>query len=208
MVLEADVASESRRPPPPPFRRSCANRLFYCFTPFSPSRKRWRRPHTAEKSVHSEQIGHAIRSLDVPFLYRDFGIVIINAIDTEVKSGAGLLSYIFVVASPRASKGLKGACNLHLKKKYCFSCCGFSGHLVLAIVTGVRSVKRTTSFDARSLLSTYVLSLAMFLTSGIGARARRETYRSRKGFDKRRGERAARHRRAQAGHAGETAEAP
>eukprot|EP00903_Cladosiphon_okamuranus_P014299 g13281.t1 len=29
------------------------------------------------------KIGHSIRSLDVPFLYRDFGIVIINAIDTE-----------------------------------------------------------------------------------------------------------------------------
>eukprot|EP00752_Nemacystus_decipiens_P002861 g2662.t1 len=29
------------------------------------------------------KIGHSIRSLDVPFLYRDFGVVIINAIDTE-----------------------------------------------------------------------------------------------------------------------------
>lgn len=40
--------------------------------------------------MHSKQIGHAIRSLDVPYLYRDFGIVIINAIDTEVIMRAGL----------------------------------------------------------------------------------------------------------------------
>lgn len=31
------------------------------------------------------QIGHSIRSCDVPSLYRDFGIVIVNAFDTEVK---------------------------------------------------------------------------------------------------------------------------
>lgn len=30
------------------------------------------------------QIGHSIRSCDVPSLFRDFGIVVINAADTEV----------------------------------------------------------------------------------------------------------------------------
>lgn len=39
---------------------------------------------TNDDIAYRLQIGHAIRSCDVPSLYRDFGIVIINAIDTEV----------------------------------------------------------------------------------------------------------------------------
>lgn len=37
---------------------------------------------TAESN--NVQIGHSIRSCDVPSLYRDFGIVIVNVVDTEV----------------------------------------------------------------------------------------------------------------------------
>lgn len=36
------------------------------------------------------QIGHAIKGCDVPSLFRDFGIVIINVVDTEVRPSIGL----------------------------------------------------------------------------------------------------------------------
>ena len=75
------------------------------------------------------QVGHAIRSLDVPFLYRDFGIVIINAIDTEVNEGLLiLLSYETLwlllsrtrqkVSSTRSSLDFPVAHQLKLKR--CF----------------------------------------------------------------------------------------
>lgn len=41
--------------------------------------------HCSLLVVFSSQIGHAIRGCDVPSLFRDFGIVIINVVDTQVR---------------------------------------------------------------------------------------------------------------------------
>ena len=43
------------------------------------------------------QVGHSIRSCDVPSLFRDFGIVIINAMDTEVRESGRFEGAVSVV---------------------------------------------------------------------------------------------------------------
>lgn len=60
--------------------------VFFCF-PFSYLLPCWRalEMNAPSPDLSTLQIGHSIRSCDVPSLYRDFGIVIVNAFDTEVK---------------------------------------------------------------------------------------------------------------------------